>query len=383
MPLARTWALALVAALSACAPRPLPPASPLDVPDKHYSQGLAHLEEGDLWAAQSEFERAHALDPDFAGTYVGSGLVALAQGDYWRARQEIETALHKDGDFADAYIARGRVITEQGVQQNLAPGSWLADAMAAYRQAMRLDPEGSDAHFHQGMTLQRAGDLGAARASFAEVIARNRGPLVQEAMLQMERLQQIELASPGTAQGLDIATADRLTRAELAVLLLEELKLAELVEQRRPAAGPPRFRPPTEGLVPGLTSQASDIALSWARPWIETLLGLGLPGLELMPDGTFRPDEPVTRASYARVNEGILELITGDADLTTRYLGQPSPFPDVRGDSFAYNAIALNVDRGIMSADTVTGRFYPEATVSGAEALLIIRELQNAVRMEF
>ena len=83
------------------------------------------------------------------------------------------------------------------------------------------------------------------------------------------------------------------------------------------------------------------------------------------------------------MNAGILELIAGQADLATRYVGQPSPFPDVRADSYAFNAIALNVDRGIMAADTITGSFRPGDTVSGAEALVIIRELQNAVRMEF
>ena len=43
----------------------------------------------------------------------------------------------------------------------------------------------------------------------------------------------------------------------------------------------------------------------------------------------------------------------------------------------------LNIERGIMDVDTVSGHFRPEATVSGIEALVIIRQLQNAVRMEF
>ncbi len=102
-----------------------------------------------------------------------------------------------------------------------------------------------------------------------------------------------------------------------------------------------------------------------------------------MPDNTFRPEKPLTRASYARVNQGILDLITADQGLSTRYVGEESRFPDVRGDSYAYNAIAVSVERGIMSADRITGRFRPDETVSGAEALLMIRELQNAVRMEF
>jgi hypothetical protein len=72
-----------------------------------------------------------------------------------------------------------------------------------------------------------------------------------------------------------------------------------------------------------------------------------------------------------------------EPDLSSRYIGETSRFPDVRADHFSYNAIALSVDRGIMRPDSVSGRFRPSDPVSGAEALLIIRELQNAVRMEF
>ena len=83
------------------------------------------------------------------------------------------------------------------------------------------------------------------------------------------------------------------------------------------------------------------------------------------------------------MNQGILTLITGDASLATRYVGEASRFPDVRGDFYAYNAIALNAERGIMPADSISGCFRPDDPVSGPEALLIIRQLQNAVRLEF
>ena len=112
-------------------------------------------------------------------------------------------------------------------------------------------------------------------------------------------------------------------------------------------------------------------------------MDLAVPGLELFPDGSFQPDRPVDRASYAMVNQGILVFVTGSAGLTTQFLGETSRFPDVRGDNYAYNAIALNTSRGIMSDDKISGHFRPNDTVSGAEAMVIIRELQNALRMEF
>ena len=365
-----------------CSQRQLPPESPLDTAQNHYTRGMARLGDGDLWTAQSEFERAHALDPDFPGTYVGSAMVAMAQGEFWRAKQDIEEAIHRDGGFVDAHVALGRIVTEDGRQGGRKPDDWLPLALEAYARAIDLDPEAPSAYYHRGMSYYAAGEYTSARESLAQVVARNRGDLVGPAMHQIERIQLIERASPGTDQGWAIAAVDRLTRAELAVLLLEELKLGELMRRRPRREELGQFRAPhaqtqTPRPVP------TDIELCWARPWIEEILDLGVSGLEVMPDGLFRPEDAVTRANYARVNEGIMEAITGDDNLSTRYVGESSPFPDVRQDSFAFNAISLNVNRGIMSADTLTGRFRPEDTITGAEALLIIRELQNAVRMEF
>ena len=329
--------------------------------------------------AQAEFERAAGLDDDFPGVYVGYALVAIAQGEFWSARQEIEKALHNDNNFADAYIARGRLLTAEGSQRGFDSKDWLKDALRAFDRAIDLRPADGHAYFHRGRALA-AHDLTAAEASFMQVQELKRGPLVGPALRQMERIQRIRRAAPGSEWGIQLGLVEEITRAELAVLLLEEFKLAELVRQRRPAPDQNPFRAPGQEQVEPL--EPDDINFSWAQTWIEEILALGVPGLELT--GTsFRPDEPITRANYARVNEGILTLITADSQLSTQYIGESSPFPDVRSDSYAFNAIALNVDRGIMSADKITGQFHPNSTVSGAEALLIVRELQNAVRMEF
>ena len=81
--------------------------------------------------------------------------------------------------------------------------------------------------------------------------------------------------------------------------------------------------------------------------------------------------------------QGVLILLTGDSELATKYVGETSRFPDVRSDFYGYNAIALSTERGIMSAEKVSGLFRPEQPVSGAEALLMMRELQSVFRREF
>ena len=367
--------------LNTCGPKQIPPESPLDSAANHYQRGLASLAAGDARTAQAEFERARVLDPDYPGAYAGDALVAMVRGDFWRARKEIEKSLHKDSDFIDAHIAKGRVVTEEGWVRRYPVKEWLQEALASYRKARQKAPDNPAIYYHQGHTYLRALDLEAARESFTRVLELNRGPLVAPAMAEVEKIQMIERGSPGSQMGVKIGLVPQLTRAELAVLVLEELKLPDLMRRRPSSIREPAFRAPQE--AGEATPVPTDLAGSWARTWIEDVLGLGIPGLEAFPDGTFRPDQPVTRANYALANQGVLILLTGDGSLSTRYVGEASRFPDVRGDFYAYNAIALNAERGIMSADKVSGRFRPEAPVSGAEALLIIRELQNAFRMEF
>jgi len=368
--------------LSACGPRPIPQESPLDTPANHYQRGLVHLERGDLWEAQREFERARALSPDFPGVYIGNALVAMEQKDFWRARQNIEKAIHEDGDFVDAHIALGRIASREGRDSDYPKGRWLPEALRAFKTAGQKEPDNPAVYYYQGLAYLQALEFPAARASLSRVLGLKRGPWVEKAMGEMEKIQMIERAAPGSAVGLKIALVPQVTRAELAVLLMEELKLPELIRKRHAGAGKTAFQIPRESGKKQAV-QATDLADSWARPWIEEVVLLGISGLELFPDSTFQPDKPVTRANYALVNQGLLILLSGDPSLATKYIGEPSRFPDVRSDFYAYNAIALSAERGIMAADKVSGHFRPHDPVSGAQALLIIRELQNAFRMEF
>jgi hypothetical protein len=45
--------------------------------------------------------------------------------------------------------------------------------------------------------------------------------------------------------------------------------------------------------------------------------------------------------------------------------------------------MAICSERGIMQSDVMTGKFNAAGYVNGADALLIIRTLQNSLRMTF
>jgi hypothetical protein len=68
--------------------------------------------------------------------------------------------------------------------------------------------------------------------------------------------------------------------------------------------------------------------------------------------------------------------VTGDQKVATKFIGSPSPFPDLRSDLPYYNAVMVSTTRGIMETkDMATGEFDSMGSVSGADALLIIRRL--------
>ena len=184
---------------------------------------------------------------------------------------------------------------------------------------------------------------------------------------------------PGTDVGKKVALYEKITRADLAVLLAEELKISKLMERKTtPSVG---FQTPSQMNAGGLNSP-SDSKGHWAETWINEMSRYGI--LEGAPGQPFYPDESVNRAEYALAIQRILSVVTGDAGLETRYFGEsPSRFQDVTSSHPAYNAMALCSERGIMQADMITGRFQPNLPVSGADALLSIRTFQNALRMTF
>jgi hypothetical protein len=75
--------------------------------------------------------------------------------------------------------------------------------------------------------------------------------------------------------------------------------------------------------------------------------------------------------------QDILIKITGDTKLAVKFFGHEPVFPDLRSDQYFYNAAMVCTSRGIMKAkDLGTGEFDPMGTISGAQALISIRELK-------
>jgi len=365
--------------LSGCGPKPIEKESVLDTPDNHYRQGLRSYNRGDLQGAAEEFNRATALDPDYAGGYVGLGLVEAEKENYKEALDLVDKGIGKNKDFIDGYIAKGRILVKQAKGDK-----WLDDAVKQYEKALKIDGNNEKALFYMGEAYKTAYDFDRAAGYFSDVIS-IKGDYAAQANSEWELMQKIQRAAPGTRIGKKIALIPEIDRADLAVLFVEELKLLEVLKKKQPKTYDTRFRPPKDPTKMEEQEQeqklATDIEGHWAKNWIEDIIKADAMGA--FPDHTFRPDEKITRANYAMFLQNILIAVTGDEDLATKYIGTQSRFPDINSTHYAYNAICLSVDRGIMEADKIDGSFGLNKKVSGADALLIIRDFQNALRMTF
>lgn len=111
-----------------------------------------------------------------------------------------------------------------------------------------------------------------------------------------------------------------------------------------------------------------DIASFWARPYIETLAERQF--VEGFPDGTFRPDAPITRAQFAAMALKAFDLPGG---------GERPDFRDVDRNYWAASAIAAVSKSGLV-AGFPDGTFHPEENITRAQALVILSRVLGTNR---
>ena len=298
----------IIAMLAGCGAKPIKEESVLDTPDNHYSQGMRELDRGNLDTAVEEFQRAMALEPDYAEAYSGMALVYAEQGNFKEALDAADKGIGKNKNSMDARIAKGIVLTKQRKGDD-----WVEKAVKEFERAADINPRSDKPHFYTGMAYKEGYFFSDAANSFSKVIE-IKGDYAADANEQWELVQKIQRAAPGTKVGKEIALIEEIDRADLAVLLMEELKLLEILEKKREKVYDTGFKAPddpTKMAQPEAEklADATDIADHWARNWIKDILEAR--GMDAFPDHTFRPDEKITRSNYAMIMQNIMIMATG------------------------------------------------------------------------
>jgi superkiller protein 3 len=141
--------------------------------------GNALSDQGKLEEAIAAYRQAIQLDPKYAYAYYGLGNALSDQGKLEEAIAAYRQAIQLDPKYAYAYNGLGAVLYDQGklaVRYNnlgiaLKDQGKLEDAIAAYRQAIQLDPkDAAYAYNNLGNALKDQGKLEEAEAAYRQAI---------------------------------------------------------------------------------------------------------------------------------------------------------------------------------------------------------------------
>ena len=365
---------------TSCAKPPRKPEAALDTPEHHVFSGNKLLDKGDYTGAQREFELAIQLDRKYSPAYVGMGLVFGYQKNFEKAYENMKKAkglAEKPDDKVNAHVGMIRLYSLERKEK------WIEKAVDEFEAAIKINPKSSAAFFYMGKAYKLAFNFDKAGEMFKKVLDLNDKYLI-EADNEWKVVQKIQRAAPGSLIGKKIALIEEISRADVAALFIQELLLEKLYEKRTPKRFDTSFQAPEKKFEADRivkAEAATDIQNHVLRTDIVTVMMLGVRGLEPSPDHKFSPNEKITRAAYAMMIEDILIKVSGDEKLATKFIGSKSPFPDLRNDLPYFNAVMVMTSRGVMEAkDLTTGEFAPNGTVSGADALLIIRKLKDELR---
>jgi hypothetical protein len=233
--------------------------------------------------------------------------------------------------------------------------------------------------YFMGIAWLEGKEFQKARDSFSAVLnAKREGKWHEKADKGWKRVDKIVRAMGGITLGdvgKSIATNESVSRADLAALIIDELKIDKVMAGRIPLASQAAKK--AEFTPADMTNHAF-------KEEVLTLMKWNVRGMEPKYDETtraylFKPGDSVTRGEMAFILEDVLIKLTGNDKIATAYFGQEnSPFPDVKATSAVYNAVMNMTSRNIMESE-LSGEFRVNSPVDGAEALLAIRVLKQRI----
>ena len=343
--------------------------------------GFAALRAGRLKESSRSFESVLAVEPNDVAALVGLASVLRKQGlldqalplyskaerlrprDSALSRRTSEVKLA----VAEAAIARAGSLSAEGKK---------AEAILMLQKALEVAPELSPVRLELADLLVESGRRTEALSVLGAVLDSDRNITMRVAAIRFEdgdldgaemalrrglrdvaedaegaallariRERRASLALPEPLRA--IGEAARITRAELAALVVERI---ESLKSKKPVA---------------VGEVASDLSRTWARPQVLRALELGL--MEVYPNHTFQPSGVVRRGELATVAARVL-------DLSGWGRSSAAAPKDMSPSHLQYAAVTRVLGAGVM-LNAPSGAFEPWRIVSGAEAKAVVDAL--------
>jgi Tfp pilus assembly protein PilF len=339
----------------------------------HMEKGNRLLEDGKPEAAREQFALAARLSPKNSSAQVGLALVAALAGDCPGALELLQTAkktANTKARRAEAAVAAIRVHT---LGKSLSTEKWLGKAVENFEEAERLDPKNPAPHLAMARAYREVFDLAKAEERTTKALELDKTGK-SKASEELAELRIIQKAAPKSELGRKIALMREATRADVAALLVHEVEIETLLSAK--GAGDSGGKT-LIGKYPK-SPKAWDAARHLLQNEIQAVLRLGVAGLGLYPDTTFKPDLPVQRAVLAMALYDVLYRVTGESPLGP---AAGRALADVPQNAPYREAAEVCLELGFLApGNAKAGRFAPAGVVTGAEAVLAARRLAEAVK---
>lgn len=356
----------------------------MDDPMTHYMQGKKYWDKGEYPRAREEFELSKSLDKKFCPAWAGLAMTDAAEGKFDAAEDNAEEAEDLcDDKRYEGYMALA-IVEEFKNKGKEGEEDWWEDAEDYYEKALKIAPSSGELYYRMGHMYKVAYQFRKSEDAFRKNLDL-KNEYQEEANMEWAVVQKILRAAPGTRVGQKIALVDKITRADIAALFVNELELDRILDKRMAKTYDTDYQAPTDPreMKTETTTRVADIVDMdghWAKNFAIDLQKYRIRGLEPTPDHKFNPNQAITRGEYAFFIEDILIAISGERDMATKHIGaSTSRFPDVNVGSPYYNAICNAVDKNVMDA-ALNGEFRALDPVSGPDALLIIRAIKDMRR---
>lgn len=317
--------------------------------------------------AQREFERALILDARSSAAHRGIGIVYAMKGDFKSAFVSMDLAMTLAETDEEKTLACTGMMSLRMMEKGK---DWLEMVEVNFRQALAFSTHLPEPYFELGMAYKRSFEIARSRLAFEHVIEINKA-LVGEAQEQLLILNKMDKAMARTELGRPILLVDHITRAQTAALLIAETEIADVLQLLQTRSLESSAPSPRKEAVP----LPNDVSGHVFGGLVQKALQLRIQGLSTFSDGTFGPDEYMTRAGFAVI---IADIISRVREVPL-FLPAGSRFKDVRPDSPYYKAIMISTE-GARIMDTKGDLFETMGTLSGVDALLYFRKVEKRLR---
>ena len=317
--------------------------------------------------AQREFERALILNARSSAAHRGMGIVYAMKGDFKSAFASMDLAMSVAQKDEERALARTGMMSLRMMEKGK---DWLEMVEENFKHALAFSTHLPEPYFELGIAYKESFQIPHSKLAFTKVIEINKA-LAGEAQEQLLILNKMDKAMAKSELGMTILLVDRITRAQTAALLIAETEIADLLEPG-PAGSPESS---ALSLKKDGVPLPTDVLGHPFEGLIRKALQLRIQGLSTFSDGTFGPDEYMTRAGFAVI---IADIISRFREVSL-FLPTGSRFKDVRPDSPYYKAIMISTE-GAKIMDAKGDLFETMGTLSGVDALLCFRKVEKRLK---